>query len=123
MNLRIDGKDTEVSGRYAVTAYAEEGTPVTGNFEVHPDSVDALSSVIETSGDVLSANGTDEMTVRAVIRDRYGNPVPSRRIELISSRPSDTVGALTGETDDRGEQLFSVRATEPGVVSLARWIF
>lgn len=118
VNLRIDGKDTEVSGRYAVTARAEEGTPVTGNFEVSPDSVDALSSVIETSGDVLSANGTDEMTVRAVIRDRYGNPVPSRRIELISSRPSDTVGALTGETDDRGEQLFSVRATEPGVMSL-----
>src|SRR3989338_1999166 len=86
VNLRIDGKDTEVSGRYAVTARAE--------------------------------NGTGERPVRGVIRAPYGNPVPSRRIELISSRPSDTVGALTGETDDRGEQLFSVRATEPGVMSL-----
>lgn len=118
-HVRIDGADTEVAGQYAVTADGGNGSAsIHGIFDVNPDSIDGMASTLETSGVSLQANGSDEITVRAVMRDRYGNPVPSRRIELISNRPGDAVGALTGETDDRGEQLFSVRTVEPGVIDL-----
>ncbi|TSC58848.1 MAG: Ig-like domain-containing protein [Candidatus Peregrinibacteria bacterium Greene0416_62] len=118
-SVRIDGADTEIAGTYSVTAALEnDATDIQNTFDVHPDSIDGMASTLETSGVALTANGSDEITVRAVIRDRYGNPVASRRIELISNRPGDTVGTLTGETDTQGEQLFSVRTTEPGVIDL-----
>lgn len=118
-SVRIDGADTEVAGTYAVTVDAgSAATNMQGSFDVNPDSIDSMGSTLETSDVSLQADGTDEITVRAVIRDTYGNPVPNRRIELISNRPSDTVGILTGETDTKGEQLFTVRTTEPGVIDL-----
>lgn len=118
-SVRMDGANTEVAGKYAVTADGgNDADAIHGSFDVAADSVDNMTSTLETSDTALKADGADEITVRAVIRDRYGNAVKNRRIELISNRPVDTVGALTGETDTKGEQLFTVRTTDPGVIDL-----
>lgn len=118
-SVRIDGTDTEVAGSYDVRiSGGAESDDLQESFDVAADSVDALASTLETSDVSVQTNGTDEVTVRAVIRDRYGNPIAHRRIELISNRLADTVGALTAETDDRGEQLFTLRTTAPGPIDL-----
>lgn len=115
---RIEGSALQVAGTYTVTAQAGEGQPIRGSFTVAPDTVDPMGSTIDAGAGTLTADGADATTVRIVVRDRYGNPVHGRRMQLISNRSSDTIAALTGETDASGEQLFSVQSSLPGVIDL-----
>jgi hypothetical protein len=116
--VRIPGTALSMAGTYRVSAEQAKVSIGTTTFAVEPDTMESANSTLEAESRVLAADGTDALTVRAVLRDRYGNPLPGRRVELISSRTVDTVTALGRETDADGVQLFSITTTQPGAVDL-----
>ncbi len=118
-SVRIEGSALTVAGDYNVEAKGTKNiAPAVSAFTVLPDSIDAQQSTLEAGSDVLSADGTDILTVRVIARDRYGNPVAGRRFALISSRSEDQITAATSETDAEGEQMFEVSTSAAGVIDL-----
>lgn len=116
-SVRLEGSDTELAGNYAIVVEGGAGTTLAkGTLIVHPDTVDAGNSSIRIDRATIAIG--EEAIVSVMLRDRFGNPLDGRPVELIPSRASDRVAPLTRETDERGQQEFALRATEPGVVSL-----
>ncbi len=109
----IPSKYTFTAGRYDVTA---AGTSTT--FSVIADRADDGHSKFTASPVSIRSNGQDAVTVTAILRDKYDNPVAGRPIALISSRASDEVNALSAQTDENGRMLWTVRATESGPMTL-----
>lgn len=109
----IPSKYTLSAGTYSVTA---AGTSTT--FSVIADRADDSHSILSATPDSIRSNGQDAITVTAVLRDKYDNPVAGRTVALISSRASDDVNALSSQTDEDGRMLWTVRATESGPMTL-----
>ncbi len=109
----IPSKYTLTAGRYDVTA---GGT--TGSFTVIADRADDGHSTFTASPASIRNNGQDAVTVTAVLRDKYDNPVAGRPIALISSRASDEINGLSAQTDENGRMLWTVRGTESGPMTL-----
>jgi len=115
---RIGGEDLHTAGTYTV-----EGSPANGEhgvsttFTVLPDSFNPRSSAIESDTDVVDTDGSTA-TIRVIARDRYGNALSGRRFAVISGRTSDHIEQSTGETDQRGEQLFTLSTSAPGPMDL-----
>lgn len=109
----IPSKYTITAGRYTVTAAGG-----TANFTVIADHADDGHSTLRASPTTIRNNGQDAVTVTAILRDKYDNPVSGRPIALMSSRSSDTVSALSAQTDENGRMLWTVRATESGDMTL-----
>lgn len=117
--VRVRGDDTRRAGAYGITLAGSGAVDdVRGMFTVYPDSVDLRSSRITTSATSIDANGKERVTITVAALDRYANPVPEHPFSLVSSRRSDRVDAVTGQTDDRGEQQFSLLSMEDGIVHL-----
>ncbi|PIQ76758.1 hypothetical protein COU78_04160 [Candidatus Peregrinibacteria bacterium CG10_big_fil_rev_8_21_14_0_10_49_24] len=118
-SVQLKGRDTEVAGIYTITieksGIAYEGT---AHFEVLPDSLSTQNSSIQVSSDTIQPTGTDKLTVAVIIRDTYGNPLPNRPLKLISSRAADRISSMESETDESGEQLFSLTTKEQGILHL-----
>ncbi|MBU1911126.1 fibronectin type III domain-containing protein [Patescibacteria group bacterium] len=112
------GKKTEVAGTYEVEIITGNETVGVGAFQVLPETVDLVKSTLQTNYQSLDADGRDSVRVTAVLRDRYGNTLSGRPLELISSRSSDTVAPLARETDENGTQEFEITTFEPGEISL-----
>jgi hypothetical protein len=115
----IPGELVQMAGTYALYAEAQ-GTKLTSNvsFEVLPDRVDSELSTLTTDTDELSPNGSDEAVVTVTLLDKFGNPLKGRPVELIGSRASDSIAALSKETNAQGQQRFSVRAKSEGQIIL-----
>jgi hypothetical protein len=118
-SLRIPAQETEMAGSYAV--YLEQhgkqlGTA--GSFVVLADMLHSANSSISSNTAAIRADGSSTATVQVILRDRYGNPLAGRPVKLISSRASDSVEMLQRETDENGEQQFTVRTFTPGELSL-----
>lgn len=109
----IPSKYTFTVGSYTVTA-----SGVSTTFSVIADRADDGHSQFSASPVSIRSNGQDAVTVTAILRDKYDNPVAGRPIALISSRASDEVSALSAQTDENGRMLWTVRATEPGPMTL-----
>jgi len=87
-------------------------------FTVLADVVDAAHSTVEADDANLEADGRDSARVTVTLRDRYGNVLAGRPVELISSRNGDVILPLSRETNDNGTQSFSVSTNRPGTFSL-----
>ena len=111
----LSGNDLQVAGNYVVSAHAQTISK-TGTITVHPDTLDTELSFIDTEYSHVEVD--EELLVTVVLADRFGNPLPGRMVELISSRSEDVIQALNRETDIYGEQNFIVRAGVAGDVSL-----
>lgn len=114
----IPGSLTREAGMYAVTAQANGSTIAQATAAVLPESMDPVSSTIETDTRHIDADGRDEATIDVTLTDRYGNVLPGRPVTLISGRPHDSVTPLTQETDNRGIQSFAVSTRDEGTVTL-----
>jgi hypothetical protein len=114
--VRLHGEDTEEAGTY--TVLLEDSSESTVQFTVLPDSIDTTNSSIQSAEASLRANDTDTVTVSVIIRDRFSNPLSGRPVSLISSRTSDAIASITSETDNQGEQMFSISTREPGTITL-----
>jgi lysophospholipase L1-like esterase len=81
-----------------------KGSPVYFYASADPDSVSKVRSVIET--DLTMYNASDTCWVTVTLKDRYGNPVPNKRIEIFvtGSMPNYTVPPLS-PTDSTGKAV------------------
>lgn len=112
----LAAKDTEQAGKYDVT-FGQR----TAMFTIAPDTVDELQSSVRASAGTLSADGIDEVTITAVLRDRFSNPVGNQPIALIGSRPSDDIRADSKATDEEGRISWRVRSSTPGIMTLTAY--
>ncbi len=108
--LTAKGSATQRAGSYGF----DDGS----SLEVLPDAIDPVLSTIDVYTPRIEPNGDDAASVTVTLRDQYGNPLPGRIVTLVSGREDDDVEAETNETDDAGEQHFSVRSYAPGTVTL-----
>ncbi|MBU2213360.1 fibronectin type III domain-containing protein [Patescibacteria group bacterium] len=116
--VTLAGSETEIAGVYEVELVTEGDTTARTTFTVLPDTIDALNSSVQSTSQYLQPDGQDRARVSVILRDRFGNTLSSRPVELISSRPSDNISSLTNETDESGKQQFDVTTFEPGTISL-----
>ncbi len=109
----IPSTATVTAGTYDVSAAGQKTT-----FTVTADKLDDAHSLLSVSPQSIRANGRDTATVTAILRDRFDNPVGGRPIALISNRTSDDVSPSSTQTDGEGRFLWTVKATEAGVITL-----
>ena len=107
----VAGSNVEVAGEYHVQA-----GQASAYLQVHPDSIDIVQSFIEAS--VTQVSVGQQIAVTVVLVDRFGNPLPGRIVELISSRPQDRIESMTKETNTQGQQDFIIRAAQDGIFTL-----
>ncbi len=111
--ITVKGSAAQRSGTYAFSGEGAEG-----QLDVMPDAIDPVLSTIDVWTPRIADDGDDAASVTVTLRDQYGNPLPGRIATLVSGRGDDDVSAETNETDENGEQHFSVRSYEPGTISL-----
>lgn len=109
---------TLIPSKYTLTAgtYRVRFGEASGSFTVFADRADDGQSTLIASPKSVRADET--VTVTAVLRDRYDNPVSDRPIALMSSRAADEVESLAGQTDDEGRIVWRVRAAQSGLMTL-----
>jgi len=113
--LSVPAEETQVAGPYGAEV---EGAGVRIDFTVLPESLDPRESSIEVDRTALTPDGVDEIRVTVILRDRYGNPLNARPVQLLSSRTEDRIRALTTQTDTEGQQMFAFTTNQAGKASL-----
>jgi len=109
---------TKKAGTYSISAKLENGSEGKINtFYVFPDEVSKVSSEIEASKLLGTADGIDKIYFTITLKDKLGNPIKGHEISVISSRTKDKIQLIseTQFTDAKGETLFSVASPEEGV--------
>lgn len=104
---------TLTAGTYAVSL---EGN--TQTFQVLADRADDAQSTLVASPNSVRSGGKDVVTVTTVLRDRYDNPVSGRPIALMSSRGTDSIQSITGQTDSEGRMVWKVTPSQSGLMTL-----
>lgn len=109
---------TIIPSKYTLTAgtYFVRMAEASSSFVVFADRADDGHSTLIASP--KSVRPGETVTVTGVLRDRYDNPVSDRPIALMSSRGSDEVESLSGQTDDEGRIVWKVRAAQSGLMTL-----
>jgi hypothetical protein len=87
-------------------------------FEVLSDGIDAGRSALTVSPAAIDADGSDAATAMVTLKDRYGNPLPGRPVDLIASRTDVRVTAASKETDANGSIRFAVSTLREGTFTL-----
>ncbi len=111
--ITIDGKLAEIAGMYQIST-----SGAAGEVDVIPDVIDPVLSSIDVWTPRIDDNGDDAASVTVTLVDQYGNPLSGRIATLLSSRSDDEITAESSETDENGEQHFSLRTYEGGTISL-----
>ena len=111
---------TRQAGVYHVGAYLSgNGTPANEQesvFKVYADNVSALSSQFYASKQSVEANNTDSAYLMIILEDKYNNPIQGHSIEIISSRPDDTITKVnTTVTNEEGKMYSKVTSNTAGV--------
>ena len=116
---RIPGNSTREAGTYRAFV-GSQGTRLTADvaFEILADSVDAAASTLTVSPQRIKADGRAAATCTVRLRDRNGNPLPGRPVELVSANAQAKVVPVEQETDAAGTMRFSITTTQAGTVSL-----
>ncbi len=109
----VPSKSTVTAGTYTVALGNDSA-----NFSVIADRADDAHSILSASPKAVATDYEGAITVTAVLRDRYDNPIIGRPIALISTRQSDDISPQMNQTDDDGRFLWTVRPVESGVMSL-----
>jgi len=120
MTVQLAGAQTQVAGTYEaeVVDNVSERTLVATSFDVLPESLDPANSTIQLSRGMIIPDGEDRAEVEVILRDQYGNTLPSRPVKLISNRSVDTITPLSSETDVSGMQRFAISTYSPGIISI-----
>jgi hypothetical protein len=113
-SVNIAGKYTEIAGTYSVQFGVANTT-----FAVLPDAPDDTQSTLSASARVLLPG--EQLTVTAVLRDRYENPLSGRPVALLSNRTRDSIAARSSQTDENGRFTWTVRADEMGAMTLTAY--
>ncbi|OGJ85163.1 hypothetical protein A2529_01730 [Candidatus Peribacteria bacterium RIFOXYD2_FULL_58_15] len=116
--VKVSANDTQVAGSYSVELTINDVVDASATFTVLPESIDLNGSTLQADRTSLTPDGSDTVTVSVIARDRYGNTLSGRPMELISSRSADVISSSLSETDSSGEQTFTVTTTQIGSLSL-----
>jgi len=116
--LLVPGRYTEVAGKYSGTLRSSRHTLAETSFEISPGKLDVEQSELSLERAFLEADGEDTAKVTVILRDAFGNPLPGRPTELITSRSTDRITPLASETDSEGRQRFLLRTREPGPLTV-----
>jgi len=114
----LDGYHTAVSGRYTLSAKLKSGKEYgrLSYFHVYSDKTDIEASVIESSKNLLKADGNDEAVIVVKLVDSLNNPINGHYVNLISSRSGDRIlKSQLQTTDEDGKISFTVSASEEGI--------
>lgn len=109
---------TKKAGTYTISAALGNTNPgQTNTFYVFPDEVSEISSEIEASKLLGTANGVDKVYLTITLQDKHGNAIKGHEVEVVSSRSADKVQLISEEqfTDSNGEILYSVASSEEGI--------
>ncbi|PIR48552.1 hypothetical protein COU80_02460 [Candidatus Peregrinibacteria bacterium CG10_big_fil_rev_8_21_14_0_10_55_24] len=113
----LSGEETEIAGTYAAEL-TEAQTSATTTFRVLPEALDPTASSLQAERATVEPDGEDAVTVSVILRDRLGNALSGRPVELIPSRTADTATPLNSETDGDGQQDFLVSTWQEGTIAL-----
>ncbi|MBI3618800.1 Ig-like domain-containing protein, partial [Candidatus Peregrinibacteria bacterium] len=117
--VHIGGNSVLRAGRYDVSIVNDALQEVTrATFNVLPDRVDANTSQITIDRSRIGADGRSEATATVTLRDRFGNVVPGRPVELISSLAGARIQPMGAETDAQGRASFGLSSQQPGTIVL-----
>ena len=108
---------TRKSGQYSVMAYPSSGQSQgsKSSFTVYADSLSLRHSELVAQSGIAKADGS-AVSVRATLKDQYGNGVQGRQVNLISSRSGDVIkNSGHSMTDSNGTASFLVSSNSPGV--------
>lgn len=96
-------------GTYHLTIGSLDGVPLRGGGELVLETIPAAPSTATLDPPALSISATDQGTrdVRVTVSDAYGNPIPSRTVQL-RPPPREGLAPITRETDAKGSALFTV---------------
>jgi len=114
--LAIAGRFAQRAGIYVLRTPNDTSGMTT--VLVEPDSMDPRTSALQVQTPRIAADGHETAAIEVTLRDRYGNPLPGRAASVLSGRTTDTIRALTPETDVQGTQHFSFSTRTPGTSSL-----
>jgi len=112
------GFQTKIAGTYKVAVLYPGSTDSSpqSTFKIYPDQVSTTQSKISSTSQMVTADGQEKTFVTITLYDSYLNPVSGHTIQIISSRPEDTVTAISGgATDASGRANFKVTSEFPGV--------
>lgn len=114
----IPGSLTRTAGTYKISLLQDGTTVATTTAAVLPESMDPVSSTLQSNTRHIDSDGRDEAQVDVVLTDAYGNVLPGRPVTLISSRTDDSIVPLSHETDNDGVQSFAVSTRDEGTIAL-----
>ncbi len=109
----VPSNATTIAGDYTV-----QFGPASSLFSVLADKADDARSSLSASPLSLQGEGTEHVTVTAVLRDRFDNPVNGASIALLSSRPQDIITSVSSSTDATGRFVWKVQPREKGTMTL-----
>jgi tetratricopeptide (TPR) repeat protein len=97
LDLRVFASGVWLEGDNSVVLQVSPGVPTVVRLE--PDSVDFQRQRVE------------QIEVRAVVEDRFGNPVPGAEVRIRSAEAGATEVGWTGRTDDQGTATVTIPAS------------
>lgn len=112
------GHQTKLSGVYKVALYYPGTSDVSpqNTFMVYTDQVSKTQSAVSSTTQMVEADGESRSFVTVTLYDAYRNPIKDHQVNLISSRPEDSITAInTGITDASGRASFKVTSKNPGI--------
>ncbi len=84
---------------------------------VSPAAEISISKSSVRVNDEISYVGESSSVIITTLRDERGNPISGQKVNLISSRQTDTIKTSRAATNKNGEAIFQVIASEEGVSS------
>ena len=112
------GHQTKVAGVYRVSLFypgSADSSPQ-NTFTVYAGTVSTTQSDMTSTSQMVSADGNEKTFVTVTLYDEFRNPIKNHIVQLISSRPEDSVAAINGAvSDDSGRASFGVTSKYPGI--------
>ncbi len=110
---------TRKAGQYKVSAQLENSGSLSEatTFSVYPDKFSAEKSNVVIDKNVAKSDGRDEASLTVFVSDSYGNGLKGHAIQVVSSRPEDSVKAQnrTALTDADGKVVFRLTSGKAGL--------
>ena len=120
IDFKISGLHIQKAGDYKMVMQSpyRSGYYFGDNFHIYPGVVSAFRSQIELGEVSVPADGLSGANFEIVLRDAYDNPIPEKKVQIISSRNSDKI-VFGSVSNKEGVVKGSVLSNEPGVSTLS----
>ncbi|MCX6807197.1 MAG: Ig-like domain-containing protein [Patescibacteria group bacterium] len=112
--MTLLGTNTEMAGVYTIRATAEAYISRDTTLQVNPTAISIKNSRFTVDKALAKADGKEEVSAAANIRDTFNNPIPNRKVQIVSSRNLDLISKNRDSTDQNGELTAKIRSITSG---------